>query len=261
MSETILLSVTDAVATVSFNRPSVYNAMDESMIVRFRAVMEQVQRDPAVRVVVLRGEGTAFLAGGDVAFFHRHIDAMPEMIVRLARELHYGVLAMRRMRQPVLASVHGAVAGAGLSIVAAADLAIAAQDASFTLAYCGIGASPDGGGSYFLARRLGTKKAMELALLGETLDAQAAAALGLVNRIVPTDGLAAETARIARRLASGPGVAFAETKALLNQALEASLEQQLESEVQAFARCARTHDLREGVAAFVEKRKPVFKGS
>src|SRR5450631_3074049 len=116
MSDTILLAVADAVATVSLNRPSVYNAMDDAMIVRLKEVAEQLGRDDSVRAVVLRGEGPAFLAGGDVALFHKHIDELPEMIIRLARELHYAVLALRRMRKPVLASVHGAVAGAGLSL-------------------------------------------------------------------------------------------------------------------------------------------------
>jgi 2-(1,2-epoxy-1,2-dihydrophenyl)acetyl-CoA isomerase len=260
MSDRILLSITDAVASVTLNRPSVYNAMDAEMIVRLKEVTEQLQDDRSVRVVVLRGAGPAFLAGGDVALFHKNLDQLPEMIVRLARELHYAVLAIRRMRKPVLASVHGAVAGAGLSLMAAADLAIAAADAKFTMAYSRIATSPDGGGTFFLARTLGLKKAMELALLSDTFDAASAQALGLVNWVVPASELAAQTEQIAQRLARGPTLAYGETKQLMDQAFGASLEQQLEAEAQAFARCARSHDLKEGVNAFVEKRKPQFKG-
>jgi 2-(1,2-epoxy-1,2-dihydrophenyl)acetyl-CoA isomerase len=210
--------------------------------------------------VILRGEGAAFLAGGDVALFHRRLDELPALILRLAREFHYGVLALARMPKPVIGAVHGACAGAGMSLAAACDLVIAADDARFTLAYSRIGASPDGGGSYFLTRALGMRKAMELALLSEPIDAQQAAAIGLVNRVVPAERLGDETRALAKRLAAGPGIALAETMRLLAIAPENSLEQQLEEEAQAFARCARSEDMREGVSAFVEKRKPVFRG-
>jgi len=260
MSESVRLSVSGAIATLSLDRPAVFNALDEAMIVALRARCEAVKEDAAVRCVVLRGEGPAFLAGGDVAFFHRNIDALPRESVRLARELHYAVLAIRRMPKPVIAAVHGAVAGAGLSLMAACDLAIAAADTKFTLAYSRIGVSPDGGGTYFLARTLGLKKATELAFLSDTFDAATAAGLGLVNRVVAPADLAAETEALARRLAAGPTRAYAETKRLLEGALDASLETQLEEEAQAFSRCAATADMREGVAAFVEKRKAVFRG-
>ena len=256
----LLSHVTDGVATLAFNRPEVNNALDEEMIVAFRAHCEAFADDVSVRCVVLRGEGVAFLAGGDVALFSSRFDELPAMIRRLARELHFGVLALRRMPKPVLASVHGAVAGAGLSLMAACDLVIAAEDARFTLAYSRIGASPDGGATYFLSRALGPRKALELALLSEPFDAAAAFNLGLVSRVVPLAELAEETGALARRLAAGPTVAYAESKRLFGSAAEHSLEQQLEEEAQAFARCARTEDMREGVRAFVEKRKPHFRG-
>jgi 2-(1,2-epoxy-1,2-dihydrophenyl)acetyl-CoA isomerase len=160
----------------------------------------------------------------------------------------------------VLASVQGACAGAGFSILCAADLAVAADNAYFSLAYTRIGASPDGGSSHFLPRLVGYKKAMELTLLSSTLDAETAKSLGLVNWVVPADQLAQETQRIARELAKGPTVAFGEAKRLMNQSFERSVETQMEEELAAFARCAQTHDLAEGVAAFVEKRRPQFKG-
>jgi 2-(1,2-epoxy-1,2-dihydrophenyl)acetyl-CoA isomerase len=165
------------------------------------------------------------------------------------------------MEKPVLAAVHGAVAGAGMSLMFAADLALAAADTRFTLAYANIGASPDGGSTYFLPRLVGYKKAMELALLPDRFDAQTAHSLGLVNWVVPPEQFAQESARIARRLAAGPTRAYAEAKRLFHQSAAASMESQMEEELRAFARCARTADLKEGVSAFVEKRPPTFVGS
>jgi 2-(1,2-epoxy-1,2-dihydrophenyl)acetyl-CoA isomerase len=156
--------------------------------------------------------------------------------------------------------VHGACAGAGFSILCAADLAIAADDARFSLAYANIGTSPDGGSSYFLPRLVGYKKAMELMLLPDLFDAATAQARGLVNWVVPPAELAQETARIARRLANGPTLAYGEAKRLLNDSPGRSMETQMEEELFAFARCACTQDFADGVSAFVEKRKPKFEG-
>jgi 2-(1,2-epoxy-1,2-dihydrophenyl)acetyl-CoA isomerase len=261
MTQSILLAVEAGVATIAFNRPEVFNAMDGEMMIQFRAAAELVARDAAVRAVVLRGEGKSFLAGGDVAAFHRNIPELPDLIVRWGRELHFGLLALRRAPKPVLACVHGAIAGAGFSVLCAADLAVSADDARFSLAYANLGTSPDGGSTHFLPRLVGYKKAMELALLPELFDAATAQRLGLVNWLVPAAELNAQTQRIAGRLAQGPTHAYAETKRLLNQSLERSLETQMEDELQAFARCALTSDLAEGVTAFVEKRKPQFKGN
>ena len=260
MTELVRLSVDEGVATLTFNRPQVFNAMDADMMIQFRAAAELVQKDAAVRAVVLRGEGKAFLAGGDVALFHQRIKELPDVIVRWGREMHFAILALRRADKPVLASVQGACAGAGFSILCAADLAVVADNAYFSLAYTRIGASPDGGSSHFLPRLVGYKKAMELTLLSSTLDAAMAKSLGLVNWVVPADQLAQETQRIARELAKGPTVAYGEAKRLMNQSFERSVETQMEEELAAFSRCAKTQDLAEGVAAFVEKRKPQFKG-
>lgn len=260
MSDTILYSVADSVATITLNRPRVMNALEQTMILRLREVCETVERDAAVRAVVIRGAGAAFLAGGDVAFFHANLPRAAGIIRDLAGELHHAILALRRAPKPVLASVHGAVAGAGVSLMAAADLAIAAADATFTLAYSRIGASPDGGATHFLPRLVGTRKTLELMLLSDRIDAQAALSLGLVNRVVPAADLEAETGRLAQRLATGATSAYAETKRLVNEGFERSLADQLAAEVEAFARCAGTRDFAEGVTAFVEKRKPEFKG-
>lgn len=260
MSTVVLLTVEGGVATISLNRPHVLNAMDGEMMQQLRRIAEAVQNDPAVRAVVVRGEGPAFMAGGDVSVFHAHLEELPDLIVHWGREMHFAFLALRRMGKPVLASVHGAVAGAGFSLMCAADLAIAAADTKFTLAYANIGASPDGGSTHFLPRLLGYRKAMELALLPDRFDAETARSLGLVNWVVSGDKLAEETAKIAQRLSGGPTKAYAEAKRLMNQSLATSIETQMEEELFAFSRCARTKDLMEGVTAFVEKRKPVFKG-
>ena len=260
MSATIEVRIADDIAEMIFNRPASLNALDAQMIRAFRRHCEVLADDASVRCLVLRGAGPAFLAGGDVAYFHRHLDELPELVRRLARELHYGVAALRRMPKPVLGSVHGAVAGAGVSLMAACDLVIAADDCRFTLAYSRIGASPDGGATYFLARSLGPRRALELALLSEPIDAATALRIGLVNRVVAAALLPQETQQLARRLASGPTAAFAETKRLLEISQGNSLESQLDAEADAFARCAGTEDMREGVSAFVEKRKPEFKG-
>lgn len=260
MSETVLYAVQGGVASITFNRPQVLNALDAGMIVRLREACEQAERDETVRVIVLRGAGPAFLAGGDVASFHANLSRMPQMVVELASELHRAVLALRRALKPVVASVHGAVAGAGVSLVAAADFVIAAADTQFTLAYSRIGTSPDGGATWFLPRLVGYQKALELMLLSEPVDAATVHALGVINRVVPATELEEVTQRIVKRLVTGPTLAYAATKMLVNRAFNNSLAAHLDEEAQAFARCAATADFAEGVTAFVEKRKPVFKG-
>lgn len=261
MSDKIVVHRQEGIATLAFNRPEVLNALDDEMILAFRAACEGVAAEESIRCVVLRGEGAAFLAGGDVAMFAANVGELPRLSLALARELHFGILALRRMPKPVIASVHGAVAGAGVSIMAACDLAIAADDAKFTAAYSAIGTSPDGGASYFLSRCLGPRRALEFLLLSEPVDAAAALRIGLVNRVVSAAGLTAATQKLAERLARGPTRAYAETKRLVDEAAEAPLERQLESEAMAFGRCAASADMREGIAAFLAKRRPDFRGS
>src|SRR5918999_5167880 len=160
----------------------------------------------------------------------------------------------------VVAAVRGAVAGFGLSLMMAADLVLAADSAYFPLAYTLIGVSPDGGSTFSLPRIVGQKKAMEIALLGERFDAATAERLGLVNHVVAASSLDAETAKLAARLAAGPTAVYARTKALLNGSLDATLDTQLQREAESFAQCASEADFQEGLAAFIEKRKPAFKG-
>lgn len=261
MADTVLYSVADGVATITLNRPHVMNAMDADMIRRLRAAAERCAEDASARAVVIRGNGPAFLAGGDVSVFRANLPGLPDLVRAGARELHHAIAALRRAPKPVLASVHGAVAGAGVSLVAAVDLAIAAEDAKFMMAYSRIGTSPDGGATWTLPRLLGHRRALELMLLSDPIDARTALQIGLVNWVTDTARLAAETAAIAKRLANGATVALAETRRLVYEGLDRTLPEQLDAEAEAFARCAGTRDFAEGVTAFVEKRKPEFKGA
>ncbi len=261
MSEALIYAADGGVATISFNRPQVMNALDAEMIQALRAACERARDDAAVRAIVLRGYGPAFVAGGDIAMFHANRENLSSMATELSAELHHAILALRAAPKPVIAAVHGAVAGAGVSLLAAADLAIAADDTKFTLAYSRIGASPDGGATWFLPRLVGARRALELMLLADAFDAQTALRFGLINRVVGSAELAAETARLAARLASGPTLAYAATKALVNQSFETSLAEQLDAEAAAFVQGTRTADFGAGVAAFVNKLKPEFNGS
>ena len=186
-----------------------------------------------MRCLVIEGAGDHFMAGGDLKYFLGQFQANPDPEARrrlfenFIHELHPAIFALRRMRKPVIASVQGACAGFGLSLAMACDLTIAADNAYFTLAYINIATSPDGSGTYFLPRLVGLKTAMEIALLGDRFDATRAQARGLVNFVVPQADLAAETANLAARLASGPTHAIANTKALLNASLSRDLEAQL----------------------------------
>lgn len=260
MSDTVLYSVADGVATILLNRPQVMNALDMGMLRGLRQAAEQAEQDAAARVVVMRGAGPAFLAGGDVAMFHANLARMPALVREGASELHHAILALRRTPKPVLASVHGAVAGAGMSLMAAADLCIAAAGTKFTMAYSKLGTSSDGGATHTLPRLVGHRKALELMLLSDVFDTQTAHALGLVNWVAGLEQLGAETDAIARRLVQGATIAYGEIKRLVYANAERTLEAQLEAEKEAFARCAGTSDFAEGVTAFVEKRKPNFKG-
>lgn len=258
--EVVEVSERGAVAFLMLNRPAVLNALDDAMVAQLLAAARRLAADERIRCVVLSGAGRGFMAGGDVLSFHRAGPDAPAVIAGLIEPFHDAVAILTAMPKPLVAAVHGPVAGAGISLMLVADLVVAADDAKFSLAYARLGTSPDGGATWALPRVVGLRKAMEIALMGDTLDAAEALRLSLVNRVVPAADLMAETTRLAERLAAGPTLAYARTKALLRASFDRGLPDQLAAEAEAFQASSRTRDFREGVAGFVEKRAVTFEG-
>lgn len=263
MSETVNTSANEGVAVVELNRPEAYNALNPEMARELRQAINGTAGDDAVRCVIIRGAGQNFMAGGDLKAFHSILAKGPWQrkaeIEKLFPDVNATILAVRRMPKPVIASVRGAAAGFGVSLMAACDLTIAAEDSVFSIAYRHIGLSPDGGLTWFLPRLVGLRRATEMVLLGEEFDAATAHSIGLVYRVVPPSTLETETQDLARRFASGPALALGHAKTLLHAASEATLESQLTLEKECFVDCFGTADCREGVTAFVEKRPPRFR--
>ena len=260
----LLVEIENGIATMTFNRPEARNALSLELRALLRDALQAAEHDDAVRCVVLRGAGGHFMAGGDVKSMATKLDQPRNQLraefMNRIHDLHPIMYTMRRMGKPIIASVAGAAAGAGVSMALAADLVIAADDSFFTLAYVHIGTSPDGSASFHLPRAVGIKKALEIALLGERFDAHAAQAMGMINFVVPAAALAAETHQLATRLANGPTHVYGNTKRLLYRSLENEFEAQLQLEAEMFADCAIRADFREGVTAFIEKRKAQFTG-
>lgn len=264
MNDTVHYEVADGIATITLNRPKALNALNDEMREALLEATARAEVDERARCVVVRGAGDSFMAGGDVKRFYEQREsdsfATRRRFLEGINHIHPICFALRRMPKPVLASVHGYAAGFGLSLALACDLAIAADTAKFTLAYVRIGTSPDGSASYTLPRAVGLKKAMEMALLGDDMDAATAQAHGLINFVAPQAELAAETQKLAARLASGPTRAYANVKRLIWASQDNGYESQLQLEAECFADNAVNGDFAEGVAAFAEKRKPQFKG-
>lgn len=261
MSEPLVIEAFDpttGIARVTFNRPNVLNAIDVATAEAFRDVVLRLSGREDMRCIVLAGSGRAFVAGGDVAAFATDSAAR---VTAILAALHPAIIALRESDAPVLAAVQGAAAGAGLSLVLGADLVLAADDARFVIAYDRLGVSPDAGGTWYLARKVTRARAFAMMLLGESLDAEAALAAGIVNEVVPLAELETRTEALARRIASGPSRAYARFKHLHDEAGASRLADHLEAEKRAFLAGTETADFREGVAAFIEKRAPKFIGS
>lgn len=260
MSDTVLYEVTDGVATVTLNRPDAMNALNTQMKVELRDTVQRAAADPAARAVLLTGSGRAFCAGQDL---REHAAALEDGtgLGNTVRE-HYNptVLALAQMRKPVVAAVNGAAAGAGASLTFACDFRIAADTASFLLAFARVGLSSDTGAAWTLQRLVGRARATELLLLAEPVKARQAAELGLVNEIVPAGELSATAAELAHRLAQGPTLAYAAIKNALEYAAVHDLADSLDVEADLQERCGATADHRAATSAFVNKQTPVYEG-
>ncbi|AMN47917.1 2-(1,2-epoxy-1,2-dihydrophenyl)acetyl-CoA isomerase [Steroidobacter denitrificans] len=245
------------IARIHFNRPEALNAIDAAMARDFKAACTAISTDPEVRVVVLSGEGRAFIAGGDIKEFQADAAGVAATLID---PLHEGVLLLSGLRAPVIASLRGPVAGAGFSLAMICDLAIAADDTRFNLAYCNLATTSDLGASWTLPRVVGLRKATEIALLSGTIDAAEALRLGLVNRVVAKEELEEQTEALATRLARQAPIAMGKMKKLLRESFANDLATQLAAERQSFAECARTADFAEAVDAFLGKRAANYTG-
>jgi 2-(1,2-epoxy-1,2-dihydrophenyl)acetyl-CoA isomerase len=245
-----------AVLTITLNRPDVLNALNKAMHDALAAALKEA-RDPEIRAVVLTGAGRGFCVGQDLTEFR---EAPGDIADRLRGSYHPNVLAVRALEKPVIASVNGPAAGAGLSLAAACDLRIAADSATFIPAFINIGLVPDSGGTFFIARLLGPARAFEWMTSGRRLTPAEAQAWGLVSEVVDADRLPERAAELAATLAAMPTRAIGMTKRLFDAAPNNTLEEQLELEAQLQSAATQTEDFREGVAAFLEKREPDFKG-
>lgn len=257
-AETPLLLTRDgALARLCFNRPGALNAIDVPMAQALLAVSRQLAADPTVRAIVLCGAGRGFMAGGDLAT----LSADPvQGAADLITPLHEAVQILAGQDAPVIAQVHGVVAGAGMSLMLQADFVLAAEGTRFNLAYANVGASCDIGASWSLPRMVGLRPALEIALLGDTLEAADAARLGLINRVVPAAELEAQVDALAQRLAAGPTRALGQMRRLMRNAFDRGLPEQLDAEAAAFGLCAGTQDFRTGLDAFFARQPARFVG-
>lgn len=255
--DTVLHWREGAVAHIRFNRPAALNALDVPMTAAFAQACAAVAADAQVRLLVISGAGRAFQAGGDVAA----MAADPETVARsLIAHMHGAIETLNRLRCPVLAVVHGAVAGAAIGILMACDLVLAADDARFSLAFPAIGASADSSSTWGLPRVMGLRKALRFALLGQPINAAQALADGLVSEVVPRSELDATAQRWTDQIVASAPQALAALKQLLRSATDHRLDEHLQAEAEAFLACARTADFGEGTAAFLAKRAPRFQG-
>ncbi|MBX9459710.1 MAG: enoyl-CoA hydratase/isomerase family protein [Rhizobium sp.] len=257
--EPVILDKRGAICEIRFNRPDKLNALDVALAEGFRSAVAQAVADSTVRVIIVSAAGRAFVAGGDLGHFRSSPDRALAAS-QLIDPIHAGLKMLESSDKISIGALKGAVAGGGMSLALNFDLAIAAADTVFNLAYNRIAASPDCGGSWALPRLVGTRKALEIALLSESIEAAEALRLGLVNRIVPLDELDGEVEKIAARLAMGSAAAQGRTKLLMRSAFDRTHSEQLDAERDCFAASATSADFAEALDAFFAKRKPQFQG-
>ncbi|MBV8538630.1 MAG: enoyl-CoA hydratase/isomerase family protein [Alphaproteobacteria bacterium] len=253
------LSIADQVATITFNRPEVRNAIDDAMRSEFQAALEQAANDDGVRAVILTGKGSAFCAGGDIAGMQKRLSAAPGDVAfngwTRPRRLHQGVVLLHNMPKPTIAAVNGAAAGLGCDLALCCDFIMASETAMFTMSFILRGLVPDGGGMYFLPRRVGLARAKELIFSGRRVDAKEALAIGLADRVTASNTLLADARAWALELGRGSPTALALAKSILDQTYELTADQALALGREAQAICYTSAEHQAAVAAFLDKSK------
>lgn len=249
----------NGILTLSLNRPDVFNSFNRTMALQLQAELDRCATDSSIRVVVLTGAGKAFCAGQDLA---EATDPNGPALQQIVAE-HYNpiILKLRSLEKPVIAAVNGVAAGAGANIALACDIVLAKESASFIQAFSKIGLIPDSGGTFMLPRLVGVQKAMALMLTAEKVSASDAEKMNMIYKAIADDAFESAVEQLALQLAQMPTTGFGLTKKAVNAAMFNTLENQLELEEQLQTQAGQTHDFKEGVAAFLEKRKPEFKGN
>jgi len=259
--ELVRVSRLDAVAVIELNRPEAINAWTPDLARQLLAAIQEAGKDPEVRAILLRGAGRGFSSGADHKLPRElNADGRPNLSIRLHEFYNPLILAVREVPKPVVAGVHGVVAGIAVSLALSCDLIVAAESAYFLLAFTNLGLMPDAGALRFLAERVGLARAAELTMLSDRLSAAKALDWGLVNAVYPDDELPAAAEALAARLAAGPTVALANIKRTLNETTQPNLAAQLAIEADRQQDHGNSDDYAEGVAAFKEKRRPQFRG-
>jgi len=256
-AEPALLVVDGAIATITLNRPNAFNSINLAIAKLLEQLAAQIEADPAIRVLVIQGEGRAFSAGGDLQTIGAaaEADTIAPVVGELLRHYHAFIETLRRMPKITLTSVHGSAAGAGMGLAFVADLCIAADSARFTPAYAKIGVSPDGGSTVGLVGTVGTRRALQIFLAEDSFSAQQAYDWGLVARVVPAENLKAATRQFAERLAQNPPAAIGGTKSLVYQAALTPIKQQLDAEEHKIIAAMQTEAFKLAVKRFTSKAK------
>lgn len=253
-------SVENNVAKVMLNSPQNLNALDEAMLDELLQVMEVIENDDDVKVVVMSGAGKGFSAGGDVKVMYQSLKAGKMEFGETVAKVGLVSLGLKKLSKPVIAAVHGAVAGAGVNVALACDFCIAAEETQFIEAFVNLGLIPDAGGIYLLTRAVGTNKATEMVMTGRPVGANEALQIGMVNNVVAADKLEETVQKLAKKLVAAPLNSLAGIKELIFESEYKGLEEYLKLEEQLQKKCGDTDDFKEGVFAFAEKRRAVFTG-